>query len=255
MTERIGTAGWARRTGGNLTARQQVRMTGSVLSRIGPLVAGRVAAALGRRPSGAVAAALAPLLSPPDTPWAAAALERAAAQPPGVTAHALRTYCYGGVLAAADGVGLDVEAFFIASLLHDLALPQAVAGTCFTVPSAQACVDAARAAGVDEARAEAAAAGVIGHVTPAITVDSHGAIAVYVQDGAMLDLTGARRHEVSAATVGAVLGVHPAADGHAVIAAAMRATATAAPRTRMAVLRRCGLPEMIRLAPREVRGA
>jgi predicted HD phosphohydrolase len=43
---------------------------------------------------------------------------------PVLVAHSERTYCFGAILAARDGVKIDRELFYIAALLHDLGLSE-----------------------------------------------------------------------------------------------------------------------------------
>lgn len=61
----------------------------------------------------------------PDSVPALAA-ERLAAElcTPIILAHSYRTYCFGAVLAARDGLKFDRELFYIAALLHDLGLTE-----------------------------------------------------------------------------------------------------------------------------------
>ena len=186
------TMAWATASGGNLTARERRRMIQTVLGQLAPLTVDRLAADLGRRPSGR-ATVLDAVLTPPDTPWATAAEAVAAQQADVVTGHALRTYAYGAVLAARDGVELDLEVFYPCALLHDLTLEQAPREECFTLSSAEAVRKAALDVGVDADVAEAAADAIVAHFEPGITVEGHGPIARYIQQGAMLATWSPRR--------------------------------------------------------------
>jgi hypothetical protein len=63
----------------------------------------------------------------PDSPLAKAALELATSvSPPLLLNHALRTYHFGAILAARDGLRLDRELFFMAAVLHDLGLTESL---------------------------------------------------------------------------------------------------------------------------------
>lgn len=64
--------------------------------------------------------------TPPDSALAVEALELATAlSPPVLLHHAVRTYHFGAILAARDGLRLDRELFWVASVLHDLGLTPA----------------------------------------------------------------------------------------------------------------------------------
>lgn len=42
-----------------------------------------------------------------------------------LVAHSERTYCFGALLAACDGLKLDKELFYLGCILHDLGLSEA----------------------------------------------------------------------------------------------------------------------------------
>ena len=87
------------------------------------------------------------------------------------------------------------------------------------------------------------------HATPGIDVDTDGALGVYVQAGAMFDLTGLRLGDLSRGYRNEVIDKHPRDGVTAAIAAMFKAEASANPAGRFALLNRCGVPFMMRLNP------
>ena len=87
------------------------------------------------------------------------------------------------------------------------------------------------------------------HATPGITVDRDGALGVYVQAGAMFDLAGLRLGDLTRAYRDDVISRHPRDGVTADLLAMIKAEASANPDGRFALLRRCGLPMLLRLNP------
>jgi hypothetical protein len=83
-----------------------------------------------------------------------------------VANHCHRTYAWGALLAAHDGLSFDREVVYVASLLHDLyaerpsALPLP---HCFTLPEADKAEELTAAAGWGERRRRAAAEAITLH--------------------------------------------------------------------------------------------
>ena len=137
MASQVGTLEWAQRTRGRLSRAERVAVLTQVVRIQLATMPARAASRLGLRRAG-----LARLdvrdLRVPDSPPAREAEEVAAdAQPDWMLAHAHRTYLWGVVLAAHDGVAFDEELLYIASLLHDAGLPEPVEGA--APPGAYTC--------------------------------------------------------------------------------------------------------------------
>ncbi len=146
------------------------------------------------------------------------------------------------------GRGLDPELFYVASLLHDVGLVEAVTGEDFTLRSGAA------AAPIIEANRSPDAARLVcdaitAHTTPGVSVDIDGFEAVYVQAGATLDLGGLRLHHLPATLVDDVLTRHPRVGLTRDINDRIVAEAKAVPDGRFALLRRTGSPLAIEYAP------
>lgn len=257
----IGTMAWARATGGNLTTGERRRLLLTTMASVGPVLVDRVRAALGRRRGPLADDVVARILAVPDTSWVLAAAELAEAQGPVMLGHGMRTHLYGQLLHAGRAVDpasaldeIDVEALYVASLLHDLGLASPTEDVCFTVAGATAVLESAEAAGIDEGRAEATADAVVGHAQPDVSPDVHGRIAMLVQEGAVLDLAGSGRSEIAAVHVAEVVRRHPTLKAHRIMSDAWRDESRVVPRGRAAVLTTGGFPWVIRACPREMRG-
>jgi hypothetical protein len=127
-----------------------------------------------------------------------------------VANHSRRTYVWGAILAAHDGLRYDREVVYVASLLHDLyaehpdALPYP---HCFTLPEADRARQLTAAAGWEAPRQRAAAEAITLHANLCPPRDS--AESYVVCAGARLDVVGYRFWDLHSATVQAVLERHP----------------------------------------------
>ncbi len=244
---RLGGIAWLERTNGSLTPAERWRLVPAILRGQAQAVASRIALTIGRRSKGPVE-----VPTPPDSAMARRAEEAAADQPAGLLGHAYRTWAYGRALAAHDREsGLDDELFYVAALLHDVGLVEAVSGEDFTLRSA-ACavpvVEPDRPDGVLRARDAIAA-----HTTPGANVEGDGPEAFYVQAGAVCDLGGLRLNHLSADLVAAVTAEHDTAGLVGEIVPLIVAEARAVPKGRMALLRRTGFTLAVRFAPKAAR--
>jgi len=105
-------------------------------------------------------------LQPPDSKLARSAEEAAAEQGLALVGHGYRTWLLGGALSAIDGVRVDAELLYVASLLHDSGLVRQVIGEDFTRRSADTLIDVFARAAQPAARGLAAADAVVAHTTP-----------------------------------------------------------------------------------------
>lgn len=244
---RVGGLAWTRETKGRLTPGERRRLLGHVAAGFGDYVAGRFRAATGRVPERAHALT-ADALTPPDSTLARTAEAACQEQPQPLIGHGYRTWLFGSGLAAVDGVAMDTELFYVACLLHDYGIAEVVAGEDFTLRSAarlERCVADAGTAADFESVADA----ITVHATPGISVESDGVLGVYVQAGAMFDLTGLRIGDLTRAYRSQVLDAYPRDGVTYAIAAMFKAEAKANPGGRFALLNRCGVPFMMKLNP------
>lgn len=235
---------WCARTGGALTRRQKVALLVPITKMLGQMAAGTARLAAGRRAPGAS------LPIAPGSGLVEAALEEARDQGPDLEGHGLRTWLFGGALAALDGVPLDAEAFCVTAIVHDAGAATTVDREDFTVRSAEVAVRSFARAGValDPDREREVRDGIVAHATPGVTVEQ-SAIGAYVQAGAMLDLAGLRLADLPRATVREVHDLHPPGTMKQTILRLINEEARAVPDGRFALARRTGLAVSVRLSP------
>ena len=234
--DRLGGIGWTRRTKGKLTSAEKRRLYAAVARGQAENAAGRLKLALGRAPRSA-----SHLPDPPDSAFARDVQEAADEQAPEILRHSYRTWAFGHALAALDGEALDPEQFWCAALLHDAGIAHPVPGEDFTLRSAAAAIECADRHGHD---GEPIADAITVHATPGIEPATDGALGAYVQAGAMLDLGGLRLWDVSQDLVDRVSERHPFGE----LLPLAQAEARAVPDGRFALLGRCGLFLMMRVA-------
>ena len=279
MSTGVGGWDWAARTGGRLRRRDELDQ---LLRVARPLVAarlrravGRGAAGRGRAGGGAVEWRVAQ--SPPDSAFARAASEAAReASSDILLGHCLRTWLWADLVAQADRVRHDPELLYAACVLHDLGLTPAHWGQrreacrsgdrpaldrreacrsgdrpavdraeCFGVEGGLAAYDLATAHGYPHARALGEAISL--HLNVEVPL-SLGAEAHLLQAGAAMDLFGRRARMLPAPVASQVLARHPRDGFAAEIERLGAAQAEARPRSRIALLRRLGLPDLARRA-------
>jgi hypothetical protein len=245
--QRLGGIGWLERTNGALTGRERRRLLGAVAWGQALGLVGRVKLATGRVPASIPGEEH--LLDPPDSALARAADQACADQPAELAGHARRTWIYGRALAVADDTDLDPELFYVAALLHDTGLVQAVAGEDFTLRSGQAAARCLRAHGHDEPTIDLVRDAISAHVTPGASVATDGPLGYYVQAGAVLDLGGLRACDLSAGLLERAQRAHSRAGVTPAIIEHITAEAAAVPAGRFALLAKLGFTQAIRLAP------
>lgn len=179
---------------------------------IARMVPDRIRHRLGLRKSGAFAYDVA-RLPIPDSAIARQAedLCRESASPMLVN-HSLRTYAWGMILAARDGLRPDPELFYVASMLHDLALTERFRGydamPCFGARAAILAQDWARERGWSDDRCGRLADAICLHLNVTVPAE-RGPEAQMLQAGAGLDVIGLRYGDLSAETIAAVVSRHP----------------------------------------------
>ena len=121
--------------------------------------------------------------------------------------HCLRTYAWGMILGRSDGLRPDPELFYVASMLHDLALTDRFRDyapmPCFGARAGIIATDWASARGWPAARCSTLANAISLHLNARVPA-KHGPEAQCVQAGAGLDVIGLRHWELTPETVGSV---------------------------------------------------
>ena len=175
--------------------------------------------------------------------------EAAEEQSAHVKGHGYRTWAFGSALASLDRHELDPEVFYVAGLLHDYGVAEAVAGEDFVLRSAARTEKCVADAGLDEAIALAAADAIAVHPTAGVTVQRDGAAGFYVGAGAGLDLAGLRCGDLPRSYFTDVHAAHPRDGAARAFINHVAAEARANPDGRFAQLRRCGFNVLLRTNP------
>jgi hypothetical protein len=189
----------------------------------------------------------------PDSACARVALEKVhALASPAIANHSLRTYIWGSLLGQIDGKSWDEEILFVAAMLHDLGLTEALHGSCrdaqcFTLDGVYG-VPEVFAHTTDE-RAERMRRAVLLHLNIDVPGDVHGWEAHYVRAGALLDIVGQRAEQLPRQTIQATLALHPRLQLKQEIVAWVQRESRLRPYSRLATLDRLGLCGLVRRAP------
>ena len=214
----------------------------------GEYVATRFRRATGRVPAGARDVAFADL-RPPDSKLSRLAEEAAEEQSDHVKGHGYRTWAFGSALARLDRSQLDSEVFYVAALLHDYGVAEAVAGEDFVLRSAARAERCVADAGLGEELAIPTADAITVHCTAGVTVERDGAPGFYIGAGAGLDLAALRCGDLPRSYFDEVHAAHPRHGATRAFRDHITAEARANPGGRFAQLRRCGFNLLLRANP------
>ena len=145
----------------------------------------------------------------PDSPAALEAEKLCLAGPGPLANHSLRSYAWGTLVAESERRDYDVEAFYVAALLHDLGLlPAFDRGGCFEVDGATAASELLSTLRWDDARAEVVAEAIRLHMADAV-VPAHGVEAYLLFVGTSVDVSGTRVEELDRTAIARVLERYP----------------------------------------------
>lgn len=250
----FGSPAWGALRGGRLTLaeRAQVVAQGLVAQ-----VRARLADRRGSRGWGSALepAALTREITPPETRLTHVALDLCQrASEPWLVAHCERSYAWGALAALRDGTRFDREAFYVASLLHDLGLTSAFPtppGACFALVGAEAARDALRAAGAPREYTELVATAIAMHLN--VRADTlHGPEVRLLQAGTACDVVGLGLRSLPRVARDLVLTRHPRQALKASLVRVMRQQARHSPATRIGFMcRALGFLRLVRAAPFE----
>ncbi|MEU4292049.1 HD domain-containing protein [Kribbella sp. NPDC026596] len=180
---------------------------------------------------------------PPDTPLSRDVLELAASSyPEPLLGHCLRTWLWGDLLGARDGVVPDGELLYISALMHDLALtdrfrPDESVG-CFAVHGSEVARTTLTSLGAGPSYADAVATAIALHMD---IRPSGGPEARLLQAGAHLDVAGTRAADIPRDVIRSTVARYPRNGFPACFATAMRREAAERPNSRAALLWRLGM--------------
>lgn len=238
---------WATRTGGTITGTQRRALLGRLIRTLPGMVSDAVKTRVGRRGQGRVEFGS---IAVPDSALALAAEQEARdCVTPHVLEHSYRTYFFGKALAELDGIRVDDELVYVASLLHDLQLEHPTPGRCFAVVGGERAAQFVRNQGAPETRAQAVGAAVAAHITLGASEnlsDPGG----FVSAGAGTDVFGLRLSDLDTEWVQELLRRHPRLDFKRHMLKAWAEESSAVPSGRAAWLTRyAAFPMLIKAAP------
>jgi hypothetical protein len=134
------------------------------------------------------------------------------ASPPMLLNHCFRTYVWGMILGRSDGLRPDPEVFYVASMLHDLALTDEFRGyapmPCFAARGGILATDWTGERGWAADKCATVADAISLHLNARVPPE-HGPEAQLLQAGAGLDVAGLRHWELTAETIAAVVERYP----------------------------------------------
>ena len=209
---RYGTVAWARTSNGRMSRREQLREIARATAVLAAMMPARARQRLGIANPRAIAFDIEQLVIP-DSAVAREAEELCReASSKQLLAHCLRTYAWGMILGRGDGLRPDEELFYVASMLHDLALTDSFRDyhpmPCFAARAGILATDWASERGWPEHRCTKLGDAVSLHLNGSVAAP-HGPEAQLLQAGAALDVIGLRHWDLTPGTVAAVLDRYP----------------------------------------------
>lgn len=131
---------------------------------------------------------------------------------PALLRHSWRTYYLGALIARQEGVAVNSEILFAASILHDVGLTEThlipLSKCCFAVSGARRVQDHLHSCG-HQNHAKAVGDAIALHLNLHVSRRLHGAEAYLLSRGAVCDLFGAGRHRIERSTLQTVFDRFP----------------------------------------------
>jgi hypothetical protein len=249
----IGTREWRDRTGGALSRRERLAHQAAALAVLTKDLSSRA-----RFRWAAGAQGLDIDVAPPTSGLVRAATAWAEeVHDPWLLRHGLRTWVFGHLLGQLDGIDSDPEALYLTCLLHDVGLtaghrvPQGDAGAgcrCFAVHGAHVSEQKLVELGASPSLASEVADAIAMHLNATVGAESGGA-ARLVNQGAALDVVGARAADLGRGTIGQVIARYDRAGFADELLPVLRTENAERPTARMASLFGIGMGPAIRLNP------
>jgi hypothetical protein len=191
-----------------------------------------------------------PLAAPPDTMAARSAAELVnEASNAALVGHVWRTWHFGHRLISEHVAGADLEAAYVAAMLHDLGLTERFdADEDFELAGAAAAADSARLWGWEPDRVALTASAIASHLD-LTSAEARPEIAL-VHLGAGADVVGLRVDELPGDFVDEVLAAHPRDGFSTAVLAALTRQVDRRPASKIAVLfREFGFANLVRACP------
>jgi len=248
----VGTLAWAERTGGRLDVADRARLVGQLLLEV-PALIRDLPPRFGATPKRRL---LDISTEPPRTAIADAATARcqhAAVDRRWLYVHSVRTYGFALLFARRAGLEPDLEVLWVATMLHDIALADAVVApatepVCFAVRGARAAAELADEHGWSAERRRRVAEAISMHINVRVSarLSLEGQL---VHLGAALDVAGNGYAKVASPALDAIVEQHPYNGFHDTIRCVWKAEASRSPGSRARFLRYAGLAPLARSSP------
>lgn len=208
----FGTLAWAQTRGGRMSRWEKAREATISTRTIVPMLVARTANKLGLPARNTVS------LDPkeygvPDSKMAREAEEECrTTTSPMLYNHSVRTYLWGLMLAKRDGLKLDPELFYVASMLHDLTLDETYRDyaemDCFAARGGILANDWSEARGWEPERRTTLSNAISMHLNAKVD-PAFGPEALMLQAGAGVDTIGLRYRQLDPNSVAQVLELYP----------------------------------------------
>jgi hypothetical protein len=114
---------------------------------------------------------------------------------PAILNHSYRTFLFALALADIEGITVDVEHLYAASMLHDVGLETPDPNCCFAVSGGRLMYQVAQRSGIHSSVSEILAEAIIHHITPGVGREL-GELPLLIQWGSLLDMSGLRLWEI-----------------------------------------------------------
>jgi hypothetical protein len=246
---KLGSHAWVVRTGGTLTAADQLALAGPLVRSHLRMVAGRLAMLARVEPGRRNRLDDAALAPPRSALTLEAEREAQRRLSPAVLNHSYRTYAFGAAVGLLEAVEVDRELLFAAAMLHDTGLRAPRRNVDFTVASARVARDVAERVGLSTAATDTVRDAITLHHSTNVA-RSDGAVAYLLSAGAGVDVVGLRAWQLPPQVRRDVVEQHPRLGFKDEFRAAWADEALAVPRGRARFLNRFGAFDVaIRLAP------
>jgi HD domain len=191
----------------------------------------------------------------PDSGVARAAYERAdELSSPALLGHCVRTWLFGELAAAVDGIDRDQELLYVACMLHDLGLTEAHTcadprAHCFAVEGALAAEDFLSGGEWPAERTRAVTEAISLHINIRVPLERHGAEAHLLNVGAGMDVAGRGLARMPRARVDEVISRHPRGALVSELIDVMKLQVAERPAARLALMWRLGFRGYIERNP------
>ncbi|MBE9066429.1 hypothetical protein IQ260_07165 [Leptolyngbya cf. ectocarpi LEGE 11479] len=188
----IGSLEWASNNSGALLAAEKKSLLTPIIKTAVELVLGGLLYKLGLYPNGTGKIDLESITVPDSKIAREAEQECLSKLSPEIITHSLRTFVFGMALSQVEEVykKLDIEHFYVTSLLHDIDIESNNTNNCFAVSGGQQTSLVAHRSGKSEKISKDLGNAISQHITPGVNKAYPGSLAALISEASLLDLSG-----------------------------------------------------------------